>query len=280
MKKLVAITLTILSCGMAYALPLGNPAEASMLCDGIYFEGPCYSFCQPGITWCNAFSFRFGFYGDYVFNRHLECDENHIVDDIEDTELFTNAAYLVANYWDKLDFFVTLGASNFRICTNAFTFNGPNSQRFVLESETDFSWSVGVRLTFLQLGCTTLGAEGQYFFTKPHVTRVTVGDTNSNYPPNFIKLKYQEWQFGFGVSHRIWNLVPYVGAKACGVKVDFGDALIPVGASILSLPDLDNRFIGGFVIGVSLVDCDRMALTVEARYPDEKALYANGQIRF
>jgi len=280
MKKLVATVLTILSCGAAYALPLGNPSEASLLCDGIFFEGPCYDFCQAGVGWCDAVSFRLGYYGDFVFDRHLEIDDQNRGDDIEDTEIFTNAGYIVANFWDRLDLFTTFGATNFYIDSNAFSFGGPNGERFELETETDFSWSIGVRLTLWECGCTSFGAEAQYFYTKPNIKRVTIAEADSIYPDNFIHLKYHEWQFGFGVSHRIWNLVPYVGAKVSGVDVDFGDARLTVGGETIVLYDLENRFHGGFVIGVSLIDCERMALTVEARYPDEKALYVNGQIRF
>lgn len=286
MKKLIATVLTILSCGAAYALPLGNPSEASLLCDGMFIEGTHYDFCQAGVSWCDAFSLRVGYYGDFVFDRHLEVDDANRGDDIEDTKIFTNAAYVAANFWDVLDIFATFGGTNFYINTNAFSFGGPNSQRFDLETETDFSWSVGLRLTFWECGCTSFGAEAQYFYTKPHITRVTVAETNSIYPDNYIHLKYQEWQLGFGVSHRIWNLVPYFGAKFSGVKADFGDANLSIfdpgteSTITIVLHRLENRFEGGFVLGVSLVDCERMALTVEARFPDEKAIYVNGQIRF
>lgn len=280
MKKLAATALMILSCGAAYALPLGNPSEASLLCDGIFFEGPCYDFCESGVGWCDAFSFRLGYYGDFVFDRHLEVDEHHRGDSIEDTEIFTNAGYVAANFWDRFDLFATLGVTNFHIESNAFTFGGPNGDRFKLESETDFSWSLGARVTVWECGCTSFGAEAQYFYTKPHITRVTIAESDSIYPDNNIHFKYREWQFGVGISHRIWNFVPYAGVKVSGVKIDFGDARLAFNALDIFLHDLENRFSAGYVIGVSFVDRERIALTAEVRFPDEKALYANGQIRF
>ncbi len=154
MKKLFATVLTILSCAAAYALPLGNPSEASLLCDGLFIEGPCYDFCQPGVSWFDAFSVRFGYYGDFVFNRHLEVDDHDIGDDIEETEIFTNAGYIAFNFFDTADIFVTFGGTNFFIHANAANFGGPNGNRFVLEPETEFPWSFGGRVTFWRCGLT------------------------------------------------------------------------------------------------------------------------------
>lgn len=288
MKKLIATVLTILSCGAAYALPLGNPSEASLLCDGLFMEGACYDFCQPGVAWCDSISLRFGYYGDFVFNRHLEGDETHFGSDIQDTEIYTNAGYLALNIFDRADLFATFGGTNFWLRANAVNFGGPSGEKFILETETDFSWSIGARVTFWQCGCTRFGLVGQYFETKPDVRRITIRDQVSIYPDPDFDLKYHEWQVGFGLSHRIWNLVPYFGAKISGVKVNFDNArttlLLQTGSVqtpyLITLRDLHNRFEGGFVIGVSLVDCEKMTMTVEYRFPDEKALYVNGQIRF
>lgn len=284
MKKLSIAILTFLACNVAHALPLGNPSEASLLYDGLFLKGCCYDICQPGVSLCDGTSLRFGFYGDFVFNRHLEVDAHDIGDDIEDTELFTNAAYLALNFYNTIDIFSTLGASNCWISANAANFGSLNGSRFILETDTDFSWSIGARATFLKYGCTQFGVEGQYFYMHPHIKRTTVQKSVSVYPDHFIHLKYREWQIGFGVSHRIWMFVPYFGAKLSGVKVDFGDAfyqvLVQTNTFSFDLRDLKNRFLGGFVLGVSLIDCERMALTLETRFPDEKAVYVNGQLRY
>lgn len=280
MKKLVGVILTILSCGAAYSLPLGNPSEASLLYNGLFLEGRSYDCSQHCICWWDGLSLRFGYYGDFVFNRHLEVDETNNGDDIEKSEIYTDAVYFTVNFWNKIDFFTTVGASKLFLKSNALTFNGPNGDRLTLETQSDFSWSVGARFTFLECGRTVFGAEGQYFYAKPHVNRVTIADSDSAYPTKNVDYKYSEWQIGFGFSHRIWNLVPYMGAKLSGVKVDSGNARVLVGASPIILHDLENRFEGGIVFGVSFVACQKMALTIETRFPDEKALYLNGQIRF
>ncbi|MCH9625073.1 MAG: Major outer membrane porin [Chlamydiales bacterium] len=282
MKKSFATLLTLLSCSAAHALPLGNPADASLLCDGLFIEGHCYDFCEPDISWCDAYSVRLGYYGDFVFNRHLEVNEHHQHDDIEKTEMYTNAGYIALNLFDRIDLFSTVGASYLWIDTNESAFGGTAGQRLVLETDTSFSWSIGARYTILECGCTLFGVEAQYFSACPSVTRVTLAEESSVYPSSNVVLKYHEWQVGVGLSHRIWNLVPYIGIKASGVCANFNNALVsvPTAPNPLELRDLNNQRYAGYAFGVSLVDCERMSLTVEARFPDEKALYASGQVRF
>src|SRR5437660_1058012 len=130
MKKLVFSVLTILTCGAAYALPLGNPSEASLFLHGAWWDdcgATSYDPCDPCFSWCDALSFRIGFYGDYVFNRHLEVrrgtDEGARIDH---TGLFTNAGYLAFNFMDRIDIFGTLGATSLDIRTNGSVFGvGP-----------------------------------------------------------------------------------------------------------------------------------------------------------
>lgn len=281
MKKLFVTLLTIVASGAVYALPVGNPSEASLLCDGFIWEGHCGDPCDPCLSWFDAFSVRFGFYGDYVFNRNLQNDDEND-NDIERTQLFTNAGYIAANFYDRLDFFATLGATKILIDTNDKAFGFGGTGRFALETESSFSWSMGARGSIWECGCTTLGAEFQYFYTKPHLTRATLTDSTSIYPQKSVNAKYREWQAGIGLSHRINLLVPYVAYKVSGVHLNWGDATLGLpGVGIpAEFQDMKNGKHSGFAVGVSLIDCEKAALTAEGRFGDEKALYVNGQIRF
>ncbi|NGX53380.1 MAG: Major outer membrane porin [Chlamydiae bacterium] len=289
MKRLIAFGLTLLSCGAAYALPLGNPSEASLLRDGVFYEPRCVDFCDPCAYWSDAIFFRVGFYGDYVLNRNLEVHNGvHKSDLIEQFELTTNAGYFVINVCDRFDLFITPGVTNMRVETNAASFQGVgsgaiNGDRLEIETETRFSWSFGARATLYQCGCCTFGVEGQYFYTKPDIRRITSRETVSVNPLDTVQMKYEEWQVGIGVSYRIWNLVPYLGAKWSAVAMDMDHAFIIVSSNApvtnVQLEDLENRFNGGYVVGVSLIDCEKASLTLEARYPDEKAIYFNAQFR-
>lgn len=279
--------LTILTCGAAYALPVGNPSEASLLCDGLVWEGHCGSDpCDPCLTWCDAFSLRVGFYGDYVFNRHMRTRHGpRPRAQIENFEIWTNAAYLAANFWDRFDIFATLGTTSIDLSTNISAFAPIPvfvvGERIDIVTDSRFSWSVGGRGTIWECGCTALGIEGQYFRTRPNITRISVADVFSFYPNDF-ETTYSEWQVGLGLSHRINMFVPYVAVKWSGSKWDSNSDFetITFGGGTVTTTDFKNKKHWGYAVGVSLIDCEKAMLTVEGRFADEKAVYVNGQIRF
>ncbi|KZN28179.1 porin [Chlamydia pecorum] len=133
-----------------HALPVGNPAEPSLLIDGTIWEGMSGDPCDPCATWCDAISLRVGFYGDYVFDRVLKTDvskmflmgtaptsPNSAADSnttaeranpaygkhMHDAEWFTNAGYIALNIWDRFDIFCTLGATSGYFKGNSASFN-------------------------------------------------------------------------------------------------------------------------------------------------------------
>nr|ADB92433.1 major outer membrane protein [Chlamydia pecorum] len=132
-----------------HALPVGNPAEPSLLIDGTIWEGMSGDPCDPCATWCDAISLRVGFYGDYVFDRVLKTDvpqkfsmgaaptgagplnPNSAIErdnpaykkHMQDAEWFTNAGYIALNIWDRFDIFCTLGATNGYFKGNSTSFN-------------------------------------------------------------------------------------------------------------------------------------------------------------
>ncbi|MCB1181189.1 MAG: hypothetical protein KDK55_04125 [Chlamydiia bacterium] len=285
MKKLIFSLLVLLSWRTVYPLPVGNPEEASMVSDGIFWDGGdcidfCDYFCNPCISWFEVVSLRMGFYGDYVFNRHMKLD-NHGGGDLEGTELYTNAGYVAMNFFEIADVFTTLGASHLHLKGNESVFRGPAGRRIEFETETDFSWSIGGRITLVPCGCAAFGLESQYFCFRPNVKRITSGGDVSVYPDADLNLKYYEWQVGLGMSYRIHLLSPYVAIKWSRAKIDFNQRTIDLpNNSTRTLLNLETKKSLGFAAGVSLIDCEMAAVTVEGRFMDEKALYINGQIRF
>lgn len=230
MKRLLKSVLVFAALGSAsslQALPVGNPAEPSLMIDGILWEGFGGDPCDPCTTWCDAVSLRLGYYGDYVFDRVLKTD---VAKDFEmgaaptkqdtdklqtapltpisrenpaygkhfqDAEMFTNAAFMALNIWDRFDVFCTLGATNGYLKGNSASFNLvglfgdptqaaqvattknlPNvslSQAVIeLYTDTAFAWSVGARAALWECGCATLGASFQYAQSKPKVEELNV----------------------------------------------------------------------------------------------------------
>lgn len=286
MKKLLVTLLTIMTCGAAYALPVGNPSDPILLTEGILWDTASVESCDPcdpyAFNW-DLFSVRIGYYGDFVFNRNLEV-RHGAAHRIERSEFNTNAGLLALNIWDRIDLYGTFGATNGYIESNASTFGIPaTSARFAIATESEFSWSVGTRGTLWECGCTAIGLDARYFRTRPDISRLTYGDEVSLYPSRTFNMKYSEWQVSLGISHRINMFVPYAAVKWSRAHVDFRNspAFFPVvSPTAADFPALRNEREWGYAVGVSLVDCDMMSLNVEGRFYDEKAIAVNAQVRF
>lgn len=265
MKKLIA---SLLLATPLAALPVGNPAEPSLMTSGLLWDE-----CNP--CPCEILSLRTGFYGDYVFNRHLR----DAFQEFEHASIYTNAGYLAANLWNRIDFFATLGASSLFVETNEEVFVEPETGgRVQFESNSRFSWSVGGRASLLEYACYTLGAEAQYFSTNVNLSRATFSGstgTTSFYPDTNVH--YKEWQAGLGISRRIYMFVPYVAVKWSKCMLFSRVSLDDLGSEVARLR---NRKSWGYAVGCTLVDSCSASLTAEARFADEKALYVNGQFRF
>ena len=191
MKKILLLPLLLFS--PLFALPIGNPMDASLYKKGVFLEdcydGRCCNPCDPCFSWCDAWSFRLGFYDDYVFNRNMEL-KNHGDRDIKDFEIFTNSGYLALNICDRLDIFGTLGATNINMDADLAIFVPLGQPPFIfsIETETAFSWSVGGRLTIWNCDCFYFGIEGQYFYTKANIDLIDFGDDGIIVPDEPISL--------------------------------------------------------------------------------------------
>jgi major outer membrane protein len=287
MKKSITMTLlALLSYGAVDALPVGNPSEASLFTQGVWWDCYTCNTCDPCFSWFDAWSLRVGFYGDYVFNRHMKVARHPDGSHIERTELFTNAGYLVLNIRDRLDIFGTLGYTNLWMRTNVSSFS---TSSFIGEFEFSpkGSWSVGGRGTLWECDCFTIGIEGQYFQTNTRVDHFINGSDGSlTYFDDDNRARYREWQVGLGASYRFATncptvaLVPYAAVKWARSKHDLGKFTFTDAVTTYSLSNLKSDKLWGFALGASLTLCDTAGVTVEGRFADEKAVYVNGQLRF
>ncbi len=251
---------TLISLNLS-ALPLGNPAAPALYQTGLFcIDDPCCS---------SVWNVRIGFYGDYVFNRNLELTRTG-GGDFEDAEYFTNAGSINLNLFNRLDIYATLGATKACFNTNVGSFApSPTGARIQVQSDPAFSYSLGLNGLIWQCGCLYVGGEFQYFHFSPDIKRTTFAGTGSEYEPGGIK--YKEWQLGLGAGYRIGYLVPYTGLKWARARQRLPDD---------SNTDLKSAKCWGYAIGVTLTNCGPAALTVEARFADEKALNVNAEVRF
>lgn len=265
-----------LCAGSLSALPIGNPSEATLLTEGVFCEQQREQWRVPVLPWWSALSARIGYYGDFVYNRHLRTE--HTKAQIRQTKAVTDALYLAVNICDRLDVFATLGATYFRLNGPNALFSGNNLAFTELRTESDLSWSIGTRATLWKWRCLAVGGEFQYFSTSPEISSIVPYGSSADYFHG-TEFKYAEWQAGLGASYFInlcsFSLVPYAGIKWSTPTVEFG--AIRDGRF---LEDLDGEHAMGYAVGFTLVGCRKFGVTLEKRFVDEDAFYANIQFRF
>ena len=293
---MVAASVALLSPLPAHALPVGNPSEASLFTNGLCFRRTSCDFCDPYFSLCDAWSLRIGFYGDWVFNRHMEVSHRDNDEDpgadINRTQINTNAGYIALNFCNRFDAFATLGATNMHIRTDDSAWDpvitsDATSGEPELTFQPHFSWSVGGRATLWECGCLAVGVEGQYFRFRPHLNYfLSYNDGDLTYLNDAPRATYQEWQGGVGLSYRFTThcstvaMVPYVAVQRAGSKLKLNDFELSLPSVDFTFRNLRSKKAWGFAVGTSLTLCNMVGVTVEGRWAGEKALYVNGQLRF
>lgn len=292
MKKLLcALTSLFLPLSVS-ALPIGNPSDPANYVENTFST----LFLRYGDSDCNLLSYRFGYYGDFVFNRHLEADSSRSKADYSSAKMATNAASLTVNFCELLDVFVTLGATDFQLVGmgKGFSPSSPAGFTTTLNTSTDFSWSVGARTILYVWGNSVLGVSGQYFSTDPHITNVGVvfGRNSTSHSTTF---EYKEAQVSAALSHMFCfgnsplALIPYIGAKYARVWVNTSSITlppitipaVPPGPFLISLPgDIKNSRKFGWALGTTLRLYGNLGVTVEGQWADENAVSVTGQLRY
>lgn len=275
-KKVFIIALLLFSGEKICALPIGNPSEPSL-----FFHEMNKRYSDPYIFSFDKVNLIVGYYGDFVFNRHLETVTGRKIDY---AQIDTNAGYFALNFLEAVEIFTTLGATKFKFNTSLGPFNAANpSPRFDFETTSAFSWSVGGRAILWEWRCLTLGVEGQYFTANPKPKALFIRTNVNDYPDQNTKRKYSEWQLGAGVSYRCsYYFVPYLAVKYARAFWEFDHQTFLVTNTLATLPNVRSGKNWGYALGATFAPftCKKIAVTVEGRFADEAALYINGQIRY
>lgn len=279
MKKIILALVCVMS--PLCALPLGNPMDASLYKNGLFWENSneCSSPCDPCFRLCEAWSLRLGFYGDFVFDRHMK--QNDVIQSpAKSFMISTSAGSITLNFCDRIDFFTTLGASNIQY---GGTQNAATSPTFDwIAAQGAFAWSVGSRLTLWECDCFYLGIEGQYARSSPPLQEIIAGSGQRYFGSDNVRLHYTEWQVGLGLAYFIpfssgVSVIPYTGVKWAHARGIWEHAdLLPVGFEVFNLKNNKNW---GWVFGATLFFCETATVSVEGRWADESAVSLNIQFR-
>jgi hypothetical protein len=271
MKKLFALLSLSLAASSLSASPVGNPAAPAQYLESVFL-------CDD----CACWSIRAGYHGDFVYNRKLK-DASHTIDEYA---LLTNAGVLTLNLWDRIDLYGVAGATA-QDLVSKYT-NSAGTVRFLdANFETKTLWAVGAKLMLwcwnwgCNCGTSYLGADVNYERVNransqswtDNKTEVIVSATNVTPATT----RFYEWQVSFGWAHKIAFLTPYVAVKWSNARAKMTGACNS-GAVVLQNARSQRHF--GWALGTTLVAWDRITVSGEARFVDEKAATTTAEFRF
>ncbi|MFN0064734.1 MAG: hypothetical protein ACKVOH_00705 [Chlamydiales bacterium] len=266
-----------------FGLPVNNPKVASLACEGIFFDSCGYT---PA-TCCDILNVRVGYYGDFTFNNYMQLADQD--GSIRRTQIYTNAGEIDFNFWDRFEIYGVLGATNILVQAPLVNFwrAGTFSNSLInIQSESYFSWSVGVRGTIWECGRFTLGAEGQYFATNPGIKFVEDDFNSVSRYVNGESLNYSSWQGALGITYLIpltscFDFYPYLGGvyEGARLKMDGYQVVLDNAGLTIQLYDLKKERHWGYVVGGTLLGGERVMITTEGRFAYETALFFSIQMR-
>jgi opacity protein-like surface antigen len=257
------------------------------------------------------FGFELGYRGDFVFDRKLENKINAILGpgtlkDVYGYSSTINAGQLTVNLWDRFDVYGWVGVKNSEIAKQlAFTVAGVTApvRDLRVTTKDGLAWGVGARAVLWSSGNTAIGIDGQYADSKAkfrsysfngvpiQATGLLDLETLLPVDPSQFRDKSREYQVSLGISHRICWMTPYVAVKYSNFESritgpEIGVPVVPPGGTVPVIVPFNpnnkarSRNNVGFVCGVSIVDAERMHVTAEGRFVDERALTVAADFRF
>ena len=273
----------LLLCPTLNALPIGNPAEATLYTKGVFFDPNDVNPINPLFMFVGGLDVRLGYYGDFTHDRVM--GEQLFGDPISQNSkvsMVTNAAYPVINIYNWMDFFATWGVSRITVKRNTRETETIGIGTF----SNAFSWSVGTHATLYRKGPLYIGGEGQYFRTQPHLDNFyNFSSGHQTFFNNTNFSVWAEWQVGFGAALRAatsanTSLVPYLAIKFSQGKFDMRAFEFTHDGVSHRLPTLEPERYFGWALGTTFLNQSAMGVTVEARFLDETALFVLGELRF
>ena len=258
------------------ALPVGNCLSPDIFDHGLWDAR------DPYFSWGKCTHIRYGYYGDFVFNRDMEeITHGNPGPDIERLTLMTNGGSLTLDIQDFLDLFLVIGATKI-----TYNMEGMFGDFAYFDFSTAFSWSLGAVLDLWHCGCFGLGMEAQYFQTKPLLDSYTNFATGQMIYFNHLnKMKWREWQGAITATYQLIAVgdllfAPYMGISASSGKLrQYGFEFDDNGLT-QTLNLLETKKLWGYALGLTVVSKGILGCTIEGRWADEKALYGAVQLSY
>lgn len=240
----------------AFSIFVGNPYSPALSPEGFFIKS---SFLKTGFLY------------DYIFKGRYQDKFKTIDSTPTNTKLFTQAAVVTINLFEKLDIYGIIGNSRLQL-----------DQLFY--ANNNLSWGIGSKAILFQKGFFNTGLDVKYFRTKQKGDYFLIEKELAMLVGDFY-FNYEEIQGSLSASYRGEFILPYIGVTY------FYSTLDPnTNKGLLQFSDnqlLDfytsqavSRRKWGMVIGTTIVNCKNANVNIEARMFDQNGYNIFGEIRF
>jgi hypothetical protein len=218
---------------------------------------------------------KMGYEWDDLFDRNLSLKQHktQLSKKVKKYAAMGNFASFTLGCNDRVELYGTVGAEKAHIDYQPYSDTQIN-----LKTDHHFAWTIGGRAILAYWGYTQLGIDAKYFEFNPSIDSLKVNENSVQ--PQGAFYNYQEWQVGLGVSHQFNAVIPYIGLKYSNVSLKFHrlNALNAIASD--KQFNMKNKHSMGIFLGLGFSFKKALNLNFEARFYDETAITASGDIRF
>lgn len=241
------------------ALLFSNPAQPALQPQGI-LESPRDWYCL-----------RLGYVCDFVYRQDYKEEFTPDRESMR-SKLKTDAAIVILNIKNSVDFNIMVGSSQIQLDQKIFT-------------KSQFAWACGTKILFYQTPVFSLAFDFKYLGTKQKPYYIVA----HGYAHNIVSklcFDYFEAQAALGIAVKAAHFFPYLYVSYLTSKV------VPIpSAFLLKKPRTNQRIekeahpmicerLWGIALGTTLLARTEGSLTVETRLFNQNATTITGEFRF
>lgn len=222
------------------------------------------------------FGFKLGYEFDYVYDRKLKMNGQHLdhgSTEVQKYNSLANLGVITFTFNERAELFGTFGAMSSELTQQPF-----HNTKVSYHTHTNFTFGVGGRAILAYWGDLQLSLNASYLQSYPSLSSLEVN--GHSYSTRHANVDFSAWQVGLGTSYRVKWFIPYIG-------VDFNDFR----QKISHLDSLDAIFPSkrvtfkdvypfGVYVGFGLSPDRAFAMNAEVRFINENAFTLSADLKF
>lgn len=261
----IPLLLTLLFTPLsAFALYNGNPSLPMMPEEGMFISKEAW------------FGFKLGYQFDYVYDRKLKMNGQHLEHgsrEVQKYDSLANLGVVTFNFNERAELFGTFGAMSSHL-----THHPLPGTKISYHTHTNFTFGVGGRAILAYWKEIQLSLGASYLQSYPSLSSLEVNDRS--YSTHRSNVDFSAWQVGLGTSYRVKWFIPYIGVdfNEFREKISRLDSLKEI------LPSKHATFKDvypfGLYVGFGLSPDRAFSMNAEVRFISENAFTLSADLKF